>query len=508
MAVQDPSAGRGSVDEEIKKLAFEMERGSSFRLMDTLFGEYDSGSVFEYDFSSLDTRKALEKDGKLSCIEQALTLPILSAGWRLVPAEGGEKVAEELETFLRMGALEGGMQTPFNMVIAQATSARAYRKAFFEKVYREEDGKVFYDKIAYRPPETCRIARDPRTGAYKGFRQTPVRQGTPSLTQTNDIDVTPPYAWVHINGMRRNPLSGVSDLQVPLWAHETKMKILYLWTTFLATQAEPRLMTSGGDPEDAARRLAALRGGGVVGLPNGVEARVLESNGTAAQSFQDMINYLDTQMSASVLAGFTDLASGATGTGSYALSQDQSDFFVQSLEAYSTELAESITHNVIGDLVVFNHGRKAKFPRFEFEPLADGDIDRCITLLQALAPGQSVLPFEFLEELTMKTATYLEMDESKIREAMEKAAEVAEAKQEMSLEAQRQGVEGQAQALSQGKAGMTPADKAKAAATKAGKAPAPGSPAAKSSVAMAGVAAKVGLAAKAVQQKQAKESGK
>src|SRR5215467_11086790 len=106
-----------------------MEKGSSFRLFDTLFGEWDSGEVFEYDFSSLDVRKALEKDGKLSCIEQALTLPILSAPWSIKPgAPGGEKIAEEMETFLRMGALEGGMQVSMQTVIAQATSARGYKK--------------------------------------------------------------------------------------------------------------------------------------------------------------------------------------------------------------------------------------------------------------------------------------------------------------------------------------------------------------------------------------------
>ncbi|UTN93010.1 portal protein [Streptomyces phage Marky] len=497
MAAQNPSAGKASVDDEVKKLAFELEKGSAFRLYDTLFGEWDNGNVFEYDFSSLDTRKALEKDGKLSCIEQALTLPILSAGWRIRPAEGGEKIAEELEDFLRMGALEGGMQTPFNLVIAQATSARAYRKAFFEKVYREQDGKVFYDAIRFRPAETCRIARDPNTGAYKGYRQSPVRQGMPKMSDTNDVDILPPYAWVHINGQRRNPLSGVSDLQVPLWCHETKMKILYLWTTFLATQAEPRMTTTGQDPEGSARKLASLRGGGVAGLPNGTEAKVLESNGTAAQVFMDMVNYLDTQMSASVLAGFTDLTSGATGTGSYALSQDQSDFFVQSLEAYSTELAESITHNVLGDLVVFNYGRQAKFPRFEFEPLADGDVDRCITLLQGLSNGQSVLPFEFVDELAMKTAGYLELDVERLREAMEKAAEVAEAKAEMAMEAQRQGIEGQKAAIAQGAVPGKPG---------AGKVPPKGSPAEKSAKAVAGVAAKVGVAAKAVQKKQAEES--
>ncbi len=486
-----------SIDDEVKKLSFEIEKGSSFRLFDTLFGEWDSGEVFEYDFSSLDTRKALEKDGKLSCIEQALTLPILSAPWSIKPAPGGEKVAEELETFLRMGALEGGMQVPFQTVIAQATSARAYKKAFFEKIYKEQDGKVFYDKIAFRPAETCRIARDPDTGAYHGYRQTPVRQG--GAKNFRDVDIRPPYAWVHINGLRRNPLSGTSDLQISLWCHETKMKILYLWTTFLATQAEPRLMTSGSDPDEAARKLASLRGGGVVGLPNGTTATVLESNGTAAQVFKDMINYLDTQMSASVLANFTDLASGATGTGSYALSKDQSTFFVESLEAYSRELAESITHNVLGDLVVYNYGRDAKFPRFEFGPLADSDVDRCINLVNGLAVAtNNVLPFEFTEELAIKTASYLELDVDKIRAGMEKAGAVAEEKAQMSMEAQRQGIQGQKAALAQGVGGnQAPGSKG---------VPAKGSPQEKAAVKVAGVAAKVGMAAKAVQKKQAQES--
>lgn len=486
-----------SIDDEVKKLTFEIEKGSSFRLFDTLFGEWDAGEVFEYDFSSLDVRKALDKDGKLSCIEQALTLPILSAPWSIKPAPGGEKIAEEMETFLRMGALEGGMQVPFQTVIAQATSARAYRKAFFEKVYKEQDGKVWYDRIAYRPPETCRIGRDPDTGAYKGFRQTPVRQG--GAKNFTDVDIRPPYAWVHINGLRRNPLSGTSDLQIALWCHETKMKILYLWTTFLATQAEPRLVTSGQDPDGDARKLASLRGGGVVGLPSGTTTNVLESNGTAAQVFQDMVNYLDTQMSASVLANFTDLASGATGTGSYALSKDQSTFFVESLEAYSRELADSITHNVLGDLVVYNYGRSAKFPRFEFGPLADSDVDRCINLVNGLAVAtNNVLPFAFVEELALKTASYLELDVDKIRDAMEKAGAVAEEKAEMSMEAQRQGIAGQKAALTQGKAGNQPDG--------GGPVPAKGSPAATAKKQLAGVTAKVGVAAAAVKAKQAQES--
>lgn len=447
MAVKNPGDTAGVVSLDPAKLTFEQEQGSAFKLFDTLFGEWDSGNVFEYDFSALDMRKALRKDGKMSGLEQALTLPILSAPWKIVPGDDSaqaKQIADELDAFLRLSVLAGGMQTPFQQVIAQATASRAFKKAFFEKVYKTVDGKVVYDKIAYRPPETCRVAYNARTGAYVGFRQTPVRQGTASIQDTNDVDILPPYAWVHINGQRRNPVSGVSDLDVALWCHETKMKIMYLWTTFLATQAEPRTTVSGQDPEGAAQKLATLKGGGVVGLPSNTTASVLESNGTAAQVFKDMINYLDTQASASLLAGFTDLTTGASGTGSYALSKDQSSFFVQSLSAYAAELEESISHNVLGDLVVFNYGQKAVFPKFKFGPLAEADLDKCITLINGLAVATtSIMPFEFVEELALKTAQYLELDVDKVRDGMASAAKVYDQKTQMGLQSQAQGIQGQ-----------------------------------------------------------------
>lgn len=446
MAVQNPGEA-GLVSLDPSKLTYEVEQGSAFKLFATLFGEWDSGNVFEYDFSAVDMQKALRKDGKMSGLEQALTLPILSAPWKILPGDDSaqaKQIADELDAFLRLPVLAGGMQTPFQSVIAQATASRAFKKAFFEKVYKTVDGKVVYDKIAYRPPETCRVAYDARTGAYRGFRQTPVRQGTASLKDTDDVDIMPPYAWVHINGTRRNPVSGVSDLEVALWCHETKMKILYLWTTFLATQAEPRTTVTGSDPEGAAKKIATLKGGGVVGLPTNTTASVLESNGTAAQVFKDMINYLDTQASSSLLAGFTDLATGATGTGSYALSKDQSSFFVQSLSAYAAELEESITHNVLGDLVVFNYGQKVPFPRFKFGPLADADLDKCIALINGLAVATtSIMPFEFVEELALKTAQYLELDVDKVRDGMDKAGKIYEQKTQMGLQSQAQGIQGQ-----------------------------------------------------------------
>jgi Protein of unknown function (DUF935) len=462
MAVQNPGELSKSAREELAlmdagKLTYDVEQGSAFRLFDRLFGEWDDGRVFEYDWSALDMRKALRKDGKMKGLEQALVLPVLSAPWKILPGDDSaqaKQIAEELETYLRKGVLEGGMSTPFQQVIAQATGARSFKKAFFEKVYKTDGGKVWYDKIAYRPPETCRVAHDAKTGAYMGYRQTPVRMGASSLSDTDDIDVQPPYAWVHINGQRSNPVSGESDLQVALWCHETKMKIMYLWTTFLATQAEPRTVVSGPEPDEAARKVATLKGGGVVGIPTAVSASVLESNGTAAQVFKDMIQYLDTQASASLLAGFTDLTSGASGTGSYALSKDQSSFFVQSLSAYAQELEESITHNVLGDLVVFNYGRTAVFPKFKFGPLAEADLDKCIALISSLAVAtNSIMPFEFVEELALKTAQYLELDVDKVRDGMVNAAKVADQKTQMGLQSQQQGIAGQAAAAKAGAAG-------------------------------------------------------
>jgi len=399
-----------------------------------LFGAFEDGDVFESrDFTPRDVQEMLRKDGKARTIEQVLTLPVMSAGWTIEASKGDTGEADFVRDALTRPANAGGMSTPMTLVISQAAAAALYRKAFFERTFALRGGKVVYSKIAHRPVTTCEVRRDPTTAGFRGFRQFPYRPGGMLATDADNqdvdwVDIPPGRAWVHIHGQHRDPLVGISELDVPLWCHTLKQKIRYLWYSFLEGQALPKAMVSHtdiGTAREYARTVNRLKNSSVMAKPSQVSVEAYESSGKGASEFQAALRWLDGEMAQSVLAGFTGLTEQATG--SYALSKDQSDFFLMSRKAAADELAAGITSWVIADLVRFNYGADAAMPHFEFGPLSDVSVDSALTTLTTLAGQQSSsLPAEFVLALAEKAAGYLELDSDKVRDALERAAQRAE----------------------------------------------------------------------------------
>ncbi|MFI6986040.1 DUF935 family protein [Embleya sp. NPDC050154] len=407
----------------------ERELGSTFGMRDVLFADYADGSVFDYGpFEAQAMSDMLDRDGKAATLAQTLTLPIRSATWSIEPAPGDRGEADMVTEALTAPAYAGGMSTPMSLVIAQATSARIYRRACFEKVFKEHDGRIVYDKLAYRPPSTVDVARDPKTAAFRGFRQRPYMPMPTAGRGFEPVRIEAEYAFVHFANQSRDPIRGASDLQVALWCHETKKKLRFLWYQFLETQAGPRTVVTDRQGETsagaAARKIAKLRNGGVAGVPEGTKVEVIESNGTGAQLFQAAMTYLDSEMSGSILAGFTDLTSAAaSGRGSFALSTNATDFFLQASTAYASELASDLTNHVCADLVRYNFGQAAAYPAFRFAPLRETDLD---PLMKILEMAKAEFPSEFLGEVAGKVAGFLDLDADEVRKAMKSAGQQAQ----------------------------------------------------------------------------------
>jgi hypothetical protein len=412
------------------------EEGSAFDPYNALFGAFDGGGIFNYDNSSFinDMRAMLvgdAPDSKAQTLESVLTLPIRSAPFYINQGRARSEVYDVINRIITQPANNGGMTTPMNLVVAQMCNAFVYKKSFFEKVWTRDEyrGKGFtYAKIAWRPPGTCAIERDPNTGAFRGFRQMPIR-----MDDTEERKFEPKKAFVYIHGTHRDPLEGVSDLHVTHWCYLTKQKIRFLWYQFLEGQALPKTVVRNDDPNNAqtaARKLIGLRQGGVVGLSKDNEVDTLESSGRGAAEFKAALQWLDSEASSSVLAGFTDLgAMAAGGTGSFALSKDQTDFYLMSREAEKREMQDYINQYLIADLVRWNFGPKEIAPTFEFGPIDEKDASAAISLLQATAQtpvNQSVLPQEFFDQLTQKVAGFLELDVTIVRNGIERARKEAE----------------------------------------------------------------------------------
>lgn len=405
------------------------EDGTAFDQDSILFASYNDGGVFNYDDTGFvrDMKDMLKVDGKAQTLESVLSLPLRNAPHYITQGRSRTVVYDRIRNILGYSGTGGGMETPMNLIIAQMCNAQVYKKAFFEKCWTEMFDGVGYKKVAWRPPATCAIERDIKTGGFLGFRQMPIR-----LEDTDEKRFESQRAFVYIHGSHRDPMEGVSDLQITQWCFKTKQKIRFLWYQFLEGQALPKTIVKGEQTaaNNAAKKIIGLRQGGVVGIDEQLDVSPLESSGRGAAEFKAAMSWLDGEASSSVLAGFTDLgAMAASGTGSFALSKDQTDFFLMSRQATAKEMADYINQYLIADLVYWNFGPDEIAPRFEFGPIAQDDASSAISLLTATAQtpvNQSVLPQEFFDELTLRVSGFLELDVKTVREGLERARKDAE----------------------------------------------------------------------------------
>jgi hypothetical protein len=141
------------------------ERGTLFNWLEfPQFLELEKGRVTEYPDRAWvnDICEMLKTDGQAAGVEQALTMPLRQANLTIEKPEKdrGGRITEHVEDVLFRPATEGGMTTPFDLVLGQMTFATAVARTFHEMVWtRRDDGKLGFSKIAYRPPASCEILR-------------------------------------------------------------------------------------------------------------------------------------------------------------------------------------------------------------------------------------------------------------------------------------------------------------------------------------------------------------
>lgn len=417
-----------------KRDLFGQEIGTSFDWGQRLFAYYGGGDVFDYgEWTSRDMKAMFQRDGICSAVESVLTLPIREADFSIEKVKGDAGEADFAHQVLLATNQDGGMRTSNTDLIGQITSGQIYRRAFFEKTWKiSDEGRIVYDKIAFRPPATCQARYNAKSGEAHGFRQqvwmfgqnlyTASRQKVPGY-----VDIPHVRTHIYTHGKYREPLIGMSEMEVSYWCYQTKMKLLYLWYHFLENQALPRVIVYGPDQptaNDKASSIASLKSSGVVGMEYPQENKklfdVLETQGDGGKFFADAMGWLEGWQTHSVLAGFMALTGNATGgKGSYALSQDQSSFYLKSRQGVAKEIAESYTETIIKPLILLNHGPSAAFPRAKFGPLQDEQQAALLTMFQTIVAAPALhIPLAVLDLITERMASILQLDVNQVHDAL------------------------------------------------------------------------------------------
>ena len=383
-----------------------------------------------------DIERMLKRDWQAQAVFTALTMPLRMANKTIEKPEGDKGQTDWLTEVLMSDWLSGGMQTPMDLVISQMTRACALKKSFHEKVWtRGKDGRIRYKKLAWRPSTSCMLMRSRSSGDMLGFKQYQDWESTKreDLDREGYITIEAKNAVVHIANQHVDSLYGDSDLNVTQWAYDLKQKVMSLWVKFADRTAIPKTIAYGKDWGQArknAQAIAKLGSAGVVGVerpsPDEKVFEVLDATGggTASGVYHQLMQYLDSCATRSIMASWMDLPSAAgNGAGSYALSADQSAIFMQGRFAAAKEIANTIDCQISAPLIWLNWGPDAAVPRFKFEKIDSDQTDKMLTLIQSVATAGSGpnLPQGIFDMLIENLSQYLDLDDQRVRRILEEA---------------------------------------------------------------------------------------
>lgn len=407
--------------------------------------------LFADDWTVEEMREGLRRDGKLVELDQIMSLMIRSAPWSLIPvsedSQEEQRMCQELTDDLQQ------MDTPMDEVIGQMTSAFAFRRSHHEKVYTRIGSRIGYSKVAFRPQESCEVIRSKkRGGQIIGFKQT-----VPD--ETDPVRILNPYALTYVHGIHREPIRGQSALEIAYQCYQLKWKIKFLWYNFLEGQNLPRTIVFGNSEtgtKNAVQAIARLKSAGVAGVPKDWVDKIqpLDVSGKGAAEFKSALDWLDSEASGSILAGFTTIPGKEVG--SYAMSKDQTDFFVQMQNGNAREMGSALRQYLLADVVRLNYGVDAPVPMFNIGPLQRETAESLTSLLSQLATAATDprVPLNFIEQLTVKIAGTLDMDLDSLidaqKELREKLESQARSQAEANVAQMRAGVEPLMDAAAQG----------------------------------------------------------
>jgi SPP1 gp7 family putative phage head morphogenesis protein len=362
-----------------------------------------------------DFKKMLDNDGTVQALYNTIVMPILGSNWSIESDEDtpdGIKQSDLVENWLRTPPHKGGMSTPFDLVIAQALRGVVEGYSGFEKVLEIKDGYIVFRKIAWRDPTTIAILADSR-GGFNGFKQR-------AFIGDKYEEVTIPLerSFLYTYGKEFHNLKGRSAFTSAYSSYDKKRRLYYLAEQQAQSDALKIKVVTGKEKANQDELDATVEAvdelgfKATVGLPHGYNLTALNNNG--AMDLLPLIEHHNAEMARSVLAMFILLGTGSK-TGSYSLSQDQSDFFIQALMSIRKSLENHITSYLISDLYAYNF-EKPVYGTFKFEDITDSTIELLKQVFIKLTEKDR-LPQEVVDGVVQRVADKLDIDLDNLEKA-------------------------------------------------------------------------------------------
>lgn len=358
-----------------------------------------SGIIHEEYLSELSGVRAIKvydemrkSDATVKASLLAIQLPIRRAQWFVTPGTNDDK-GNEVADFVSKSLFEY-MTITWDDFLRQALLSTAYGTMVFEKVFDTKiiNGRTYiiWRKFAPRLPKsiTAWIQKDGTDGIQQ------------STNEGGSVSIPIEKLLIFTNEKEGDNWWGISCLRAAYkpWYMKKNLEVIDAIVHERQGLGVPFVKlpnaASEADKAQAEIILGNMRAhdGGYLLEPDNMSVDFKDMHASGTKDAARAIDYHDRQITKSVLAQFLSLGSGASG--SYALSQDHSALFLQSIEALAGGLADAINKYAVKQLVDLNFDNITEYPKLDFAGISRTDVDKLSTSYQRLVQVGGIKPIE------------------------------------------------------------------------------------------------------------------
>lgn len=156
----------------------------------------------------------------------------------------------------------------------------------------------------------------------------------------------------------------------------------------------PGMTANAGDEDKAVDALTNMRANNkaYMKIPSAMMVEMLDLKGNTTKDVIPTLQYHDTRIMKSILAGFLELG-GASGSGSQALSKDLSSLFMKSEESVAKDILATVTSDLIQQLCDINYADMSEgYPTLDYGQIADDDTSIIATAINSLMQAGAITP--------------------------------------------------------------------------------------------------------------------
>lgn len=322
-------------------------------------------------------------DSRVTSLLESISLPILSAKWRIDPNGAPADAVQLISRCLRVpvigedvvddGGRSKGRFSFLSHLREVASPVPQFGHAVFEQVYRREaDGRVVLRKLGPRPQWTIQNFNVALDGGLDSITQFAPAATKKVVYGISPLDIPINRLVVYSRNKRPGFWQGRSVLRSSYKHWLLKNELLRIEVAVARRNGMGVPVGTASKPNDPAevramQRIASGFRGGLhsgVGLAAGQSLTLLGVQGNLPD-IRASIEYHDKAIALSGLAHFLNLDKG----GSFALASVQERPFVQALNAAALSYAEIVQAHIIEDLIDINFGPDTRCPRIVFSPI-------------------------------------------------------------------------------------------------------------------------------------------